>query len=299
MGYTRLKLDDMDLALGKRVRLHRLLYEFGPGNGTILLLPVDLGLEHGPIDFFPNPQAQDSSFQLGLAREGGYSGIVFHIGLAQKYLPAFAGTVPLVLKINGRPNLVPDKYVFSPLDASVEDAVGLGADAVGYTLHVGSPQQGEDIAQLGKIRAACDRFGMPLIVWAHPRGEVIDMRGGRETLYAIDFAARVAQELGADVIKINVPDLSAERSRQSPQPYNELRLSAEEAVRQVLVSAGRTFVLFSGGAKMSDTQLLEKAELAMRAGATGLILGRNIWQRSRDQALALTAQIREIMQRPE
>lgn len=299
MGYTRPKLDQLDLPLGKRTRLHHLLYEYGPGRGTLLLLPIDQGLEHGPADFFVNPDALDPTFQLRLAKEGGYSGIVFHIGIAQKYMREFAGAVPLVLKINGKTNIPSEKYAFSPLDASVEDAVSLGADAVGYTLYVGSPMQAEDIAQLAKVRTDCDRLGMPLIVWAYPRGEAIEMRGGRDTLYAIDYAARVAQELGADVIKINVPDLDPEKNRQSPKPYSGLGLTEEEAIRKVVASAGRAFVLFSGGAKVSDAQLLEKAEMTMRAGATGLIFGRNMWQRPMDQALALTASIREIMMKVE
>ncbi len=294
---SRPRLDQLDLSLGKRTRLHRLLYEFGPGNGTMMLLPIDQGFEHGPSEFFVNPDAQDPGFQLRLAREGGYSGIVFHIGIAQKYMRDYAGIVPLVLKINGKTNVPPEKHAFSPLDASVEDAVRLGADAVGYTLYVGSPLQADDIAQLARVREQCDRFGMPLIIWAYPRGEAIDMRGGRDTVYAIDYAARVALELGADVIKINVPDADPERNRQTPKPYSDLRLSDEQAIRRVIASAGRAFVLFSGGARMSDAQLLEKAEQTMRAGATGLIFGRNMWQRPMDEALAMTAKIREIMAR--
>jgi class I fructose-bisphosphate aldolase len=288
-------LDQLDLSLGKRTRLHRLLYEFGPGHGTMLLLPIDQGLEHGPIEFFINPEALNPEFQLRLAKEGQYSGIVFHIGLAQKYMRDYAGLVPLVLKINGKTNVPSEKHAFSPLDASVEDAVRLGADAVGYTLYVGSPLQTQDIAQLARVREDCDRFGMPLIVWAYPRGEAIDMRGGRDTVYAIDYAARVAQELGADVIKINVPDMDPERNRQSPKPYSDLRLTEQEAIRKLILSAGRAFVLFSGGARIGDAELLERAREAMRAGATGLIFGRNMWQRPMDEALAMTAKIRDIM----
>lgn len=299
MDFVRPKLDELDMPLGKRVRLHRLLYEFGPGHGTMLLLPIDQGLEHGPIDFFVNPDALDPRFQLQLAKEGGFSGIVFHVGIAAKYMRDYAGDVPLVLKINGKTNVPSEKYAFSPLDASVQDAVRLGADAVGYTLYVGSVMQAEDIAQMARVREECDRLGMPLIVWAYPRGEAIDMRGGRDTLYAIDYAARAALELGADVIKINVPDLDPERNRQSPKPYNELRLTEEEAARKVVASAGRAFVLFSGGTRVSDAELLRKADLAMKAGATGLIFGRNMWQRPMDEALALSAKIREIIVKSE
>ena len=290
-------LDDLDLSLGKRTRLHRLLYEHGPGNGTMLLLPIDHGVEHGPVDFFANPDSIDPDYQLRLAKEGGYSGIVFHIGLAEKYMHDYAGEVPLVLKLNGKTNIPSDARAFSALDATVEDAVRLGADAVGYTLYVGSPRQDEDFIQLMRVRADCERYGMPLIVWSYPRGEAIEKKGGRDSLYAVDYAARLADELGADVVKLNVPKFEDPRNEESPKPYNTLykEMDYAKAVRKVIVSAGKTLVLFSGGSKISDEDLLEKARICMEQGATGLIFGRNMWQRPMEEALELTAKIKEIM----
>src|SRR3954470_538593 len=105
----RLTLADMDhLSTGKKARLHRLLYDYGPGNGTLLFLPIDQGLEHGPVDFFVNPEAADPDFQCRLALDGKYSAIVFHIGLAEKYMKKYAGQVPLVVKLNGKTNIPPD-----------------------------------------------------------------------------------------------------------------------------------------------------------------------------------------------
>jgi len=293
----RPSLNDLDLSLGKRTRLHRLLYEHGPGNGTMLLLPIDHGVEHGPVDFFANPDSIDPEYQLRLAKEGGYSGIVFHIGLAEKYMRDYAGEVPLVLKLNGKTNIPSDARAFSAQDATVEDAVRLGADAVGYTLYVGSPRQDEDFIQLMRIRADCERYGMPLIVWSYPRGEAIEKKGGRDCLYAVDYAARLANELGADVVKLNVPKFEDPRNEESPKPYNTLykEMDYAKAVRKVIVSAGKTLVLFSGGSKISDEDLLEKARICMEQGATGLIFGRNMWQRPMEEALALTAKIKEIM----
>jgi class I fructose-bisphosphate aldolase len=255
-------LKDLDICLGKRIRLHRLLHRYGPANGTLLLLPVDQGLEHGPADFFANPDSVDPAFQLRLAKEGGYSGIVFHIGLAEKYMKAFAGEVPLILKLNGKTSIPGDDYAFSPQTASVEDAVRLGADAVGYTLYVGSPAQEEDMQQFSDVREECEWFGMPLIMWAYPRGKAVEAKGGRDSLYAVDYAARVACELGADLVK---------------------------------KSAGRTMVLVSGGSKITGEDLLEKVKLSMEAGVTGLIFGRNMWQRKLDEALKLTEKIKRIM----
>src|SRR3954467_10666383 len=127
------------LAPGKRTRLRRLLFEFGPGNGTLMLLPIDQGIEHGPKDFFPNPASKDPEYQFSLAAEAGYSAIACQIGLATRYYPDYAGQVPLILKVNGKTDIPPDDDALSTTNASVEDAVRLGADAVGYTLYVGSP----------------------------------------------------------------------------------------------------------------------------------------------------------------
>lgn len=287
-------LDEMELPVGKKVRLHRILYEHGPGRGVALILPIDQGIEHGPVDFVSNPESADPEFQFRLCVEGGYSAIACHIGLTAKHLRPYAGRVPLILKINGKTNIPPDTQPLSGLTASVEDAVRLGADAVGYTLYVGSPRQDEDIRQLTEVRRACDATGMPLVVWSYPRGEAIDKKGGRDSLYAVDYGARLACELGADVVKLNVPEFD-EKAAASPKPYNTLRLGYREAVERVVRSAGRTLVLFSGGSKLGDEDLLEKARHCMEAGATGLIFGRNMWQRAMADALRLTTEIKRIM----
>jgi class I fructose-bisphosphate aldolase len=291
----KIKLSELDLRPGKRIRLHRLLYKYGPGNGTLLLLPIDQGLEHGPVDFFANPDSADPGFQLKLAKEGGYSGIVFHVGLAEKYMREFAGEVPLILKLNGKTNIPSDDYAFSPQTASVKDAVRLGADAVGYTLYVGSPAQDEDMRQFAEIREDCEAYGIPLIMWAYPRGEAIETKGGKESLYAVDYAARVACELGADLVKLTFPKYDEAKAKDLPRPYNELKLKPQEAMEKVVRSAGKTMVLVSGGGKMSDEDLLEKVKFSMEAGVTGLIFGRNMWQRDLDQALKMTEKIKRIM----
>ncbi len=291
----RLKLEDMDLSIGKKTRLHRLLYEHGPGNGTMLLLPTDQGLEHGPMDFFVNPPCSNPDYQCQLALKGHYSGAVFHIGLAEKYFKPYAGKVPLVLKINGKTCIPSDAQAFSPLTGSVEDAVRLGADAIGYTLYVGSPSQDLDIQQFNDVRREAERYGMPIIMWAYPRGEAIEAKGGKDSLYAIDYAARVACELGADVVKINYPKMGATAA--SPKPYNELSLDFREGVRKVVASAGKTMVLFSGGSKVSDEDLLEKAQIGIECGGTGLIFGRNMWQRPMDEAINISQRTLEMMKK--
>lgn len=287
--------DEMNLSTGKRVRLHRMMFEHGPANGTLMLLPIDQGLEHGPIDFFDNPEALDTDWIYRLAVAGRFSGIALHVGLAEKYHKAYAGRVPLLLKINGKTNVPSDDEPFSALTSSVEDAVRLGADAVGYTLYVGSPAQDADIAQANEVRRECERFGMPLVVWAYPRGAAIRAKGGIDSLYAVDYAARAACEIGADVIKLNVPKWEAASSKQLPKPYDTLQLSDEEGLAKVVKSAGRSLVLVSGGSKMGDDDALHKARIAMEAGCVGLIFGRNMWQRKWEDALAMAGRMHELL----
>ena len=283
------------LAPGKRTRLRRLLFEFGPGHGTLLFLPIDQGIEHGPRDFFPNPASKDPEYQFRLAAEAGYSAIACEIGLATKYYPDFAGQVPLILKLNSKTDVPPSGDALSTCNANVEDAVRLGADAVGYTLYVGSPRQDDDLVQLGGVRRDCDRFGMPLIIWAYPRGSAIDQKGGRDSFYAIDYAARVAMEMGADVVKLNMPKIDPEKDKESPAPYSEGGFSQEDAIRHCVASAGRSLVVLSGGSKVDDDRLLEQTRFVLEAGGSGVIYGRNVWQREWSAALEIIEQIKEIM----
>jgi fructose-bisphosphate aldolase, class I len=283
------------LSPGKRTRLRRLLFEFGPGNGTLLLLPIDQGIEHGPRDFFPNPASKDPEYQFHLAAEAGYSAIACQIGLATKYYPDYAGQVPLILKINGKTDIPPSDEALSPLNGSVEDAVRLGADAVGYTLYVGSPRQDVDLAQLRDVRQDCERYGMPLVVWAYPRGRDVAKKGGQNSFYAIDYAARMAMEQGADVVKLNLPKIDPDKDKDAPAPYNELEVTQEDAVRQVVSSAGRSLVVLSGGSKIDDDHLLQQTRFIMEAGGSGVIYGRNVWQRAHKDAIEIIEQIKEIM----
>src|SRR5918999_3845144 len=284
-----------NLSPGKRTRLRRLLYDYGPGEGTLLLLPIDQGIEHGPRDFFPNPDSKDPEYQFRLAAEAGYSAIACQIGLAEKYYPDYAGQVPLLLKVNGKTDVPPSDDALSTTNASVEDAVRLGADAVGYTLYVGSPRQDEDLLQLQKVRQDCDRYGMPLVIWSYPRGRDIEGKGGRDSFYAIDYAARVAMEMGADVVKLNMPKINPDKDKDAPAPYNELEVSQEEAIRQCVESAGRALVVLSGGSRIDDDALLGQTRMIMEAGGSGVIYGRNVWPREWSEAQEIIDQIKEML----
>ncbi|MFY1670250.1 class I fructose-bisphosphate aldolase [Plantactinospora sp. WMMB334] len=289
---SRQPLRALGLSTGKKARLHRILYNAGPANGTALFLPYDQGLEHGPRDFFANPAASDPRYIVRLAVEGGFNAIAIQIGLAEKFYWDFAGEVPLILKLNGKTEIPSDASAVSPLNAGVEEAVRLGADAVGYTLYVGTPAQEQDFAQYRAVRREAERWGMPLIVWAYPRGSAIAGKGGKSSFYAVDYAARTASELGADMVKVNFPDPT--RRTGVPAPYDGEH-SAQDAVNAVVRSANRSMLLVSGGERTGDEAMLEKARQSMEAGATGLIFGRNVWQREHAESLRFVGRLREIL----
>jgi class I fructose-bisphosphate aldolase len=292
---ARQSFDELALDAGKRARLRRILFQHGVGNGTALFLPYDQGLEHGPRDFFSNPASSDPRYVMRLAVEGGFNGVVLQIGLAEKFFWEYAGEVPLVLKLNGKTDIPSDADALSSVHASVEEAVRLGADAVGYALYVGSPAYDADFREYRVIRQDAARFGMPLIVWAYPRGSAIAAKGGNDSFYAVDYAARTASELGADVVKVNFPHPD-KRGTGRPE-YDDAEVSTQEAIDAVVRSANRTLVLVSGGSKAGDEAMLDKARESMEAGATGLIFGRNVWQREHDESLRFVGALRSILEK--
>lgn len=289
----RFGFDQLGLTGGKQARLHRILFQHGLRNGTALFLPYDQGLEHGPRDFFANEAATDPRYILRLAVEGGFNGIAIHAGLAAKFYWEYAGQVPLIIKLNGKTDIPSDEAALSPMTSTVEEAVSLGADAVGYTLYVGSPAQVEDLGQLRAVRADAARLGMPLIVWAYPRGAAIVAKGGTDSFYAVDYASRVASEMGADMVKVNFPRPA---KRLGVRPEYDAVFTEQQAIEAVVRSANRTLLLVSGGEKLGDEAMLEKARLSMEAGATGLIFGRNVWQRTHLDSMRFVAALRAIME---
>jgi fructose-bisphosphate aldolase, class I len=288
----RPQLSELGLNTGKKARLQTILYAHGLRNGTAMFLPYDQGLEHGPRDFFDNPAAGDPAYILKLAVEGGFNGIAIQIGLAEKFYWEYAGEVPLLLKLNGRTEIPDASSPRSPLNGSVEDAVRLGAAAVGYTLYVGSAQQEQDFEAFAKVRQDADRFGMPLVVWSYPRGSAVDAKGGKDSFWAVDYAARTAAELGADVVKVNFPKPAVKEGMR--KEYTR-EFTEQQAVNAVVASAARTPVLLSGGERAGDEGILEKARQSMEAGALGVIFGRNVWQREHDESLRFVGRLRELL----
>lgn len=273
----------------KEVRLQRLFQTYG----RTIILPYDQGLEHGPRDFFNARHAENPLHIIDLAKKGHYNAVALHVGNARRYFKDMYNQVPLVLKVNGKTEIPSDEDPLSPITATIDEALQVSAIAVGYTLYIGSSRQDEDFEQFTYVREEAHKAGLPVIVWSYPRGREIEEKGGKNSLYAIEYAARVASELGADVIKVNVPSLKKNPS--IPAPYRDFETDLPEAVKRVIGAAAGVPVIFAGGEMVSDDDLLQKASLCIRAGGSGFIFGRNIWQRPVDQALDITRRLREVI----
>jgi class I fructose-bisphosphate aldolase len=222
-------------------------------NNRGVLLAYDQGLEHGPTDF--NERNVDPSFIMELAVTGRFNGVIFQKGLAEKY---YDGRVPLILKVNGKTNLVKGEPVSRQI-CSVRRAHEIGAKAVGYTIYPGSGYEGIMLEEFGRIQEEAHKLNMAAIAWVYPRGEVIKNDTAPEV---IAYAARTGLEVGADAVKIK---------------YTGDVESFKWAVR----SAGKTRVFMSGGPKAtSEADFLRQVRGVLDAGATGLAVGRNVWQSS-------------------
>ncbi len=273
----------------KDIRLQTLLQTFG----KTIILPYDQGLEHGPRDFFESPFAENPMHVIEIAKKAKYNAVVFHVGNAKRYFQNMYGQVPLVLKVNGKTEIPGDAEPLSPVTASIDDALRLSAVAVGYTLYIGSSRQDEDFEQFAIIREEAHQAGLPVIVWSYPRGADIEAKGGKNSLYAIEYAARVAVELGADMVKVNVPKLKKDPG--IPEPYKSFNVELQEALKRVVRAACGAPVIFAGGEMVSDQDLLDKARMCINAGGSGFIFGRNIWQRPLDNAIEITRQLKQII----
>lgn len=279
-------------------------------NGTALILPYDQFIEHDCRHLEAKSDAGNPHYIMQLAREGGYNGVAVHYGVAMRAWSRLEGEIPLILKVNGKTSIPPDGEALSTLTSYVEDGVRIGASAIGYTLYYGSPRQDEDLAQLAAVRRDCERFGLPLVVWAYPRGDAVNAKGGRDTSYMVESATRMAVEMGASVVKANFPK-SAGKAFQDlnvPGYYKsvEKELDAlsdteqfQERANRVVQAAQGVPVLFSGGSQVSDEDLLKKAEAGVKAGCWGFIFGRNMWKRENASALDITRKVQGLLDQGE
>ena len=225
-------------------------------DGKSLILAYDHGLEHGPVDFEPNPATADPERVFELATHDAVTALAVQKGVAEAYYPDYEEDVNLLLKLNGTSNLwmgEPD----SPVNCSAEYAAGLGADAIGFTLYGGSNHEVEMAEEFRRAQETAREHGMGVVMWSYPRGQGVKNDTSSDT---ICYAARLGLELGADLVKVKYPGSAA---------------AMGEAVRM----AGPTEVVMSGGTMRDDAAFLRNVSDAIEAGARGLAVGRNVFQR--------------------
>ncbi len=250
------------------------------GNG--LLLAYDQGFEHGPGDF--NGKNVDPKYILDIANESGvFTGIILQKGIAEKYYTESKkqktkndNLPPLIVKLNGKTELHVSEEPFAPLLCTVDEALGLGASAVGYTVYVGSEREAEMTETFGKVVNECNQRGIPTIGWFYLRGKQIVSPHDPAKLA---YAARLALELGADGVKLQFA-ITGDETKDLKN------------LKWIVRNAGKCQVFVSGGSKTTDEKILSLAKIVKAGGAAGLAVGRNIWQRDNPVELAKqTAQI--------
>ena len=261
------------------------------GTGHMVILPVDQGFEHGPDrSFAPNPPAYDPLYHFQLAIDAGLNAYASLLGFLEAGAAEFAGQVPLILKLNSHDLLHPEQEPLSAQTASVRDALRLGCVAVGYTLYPGTLERRLQYEQLRELAEEATAAGLPVVVWSYPRGGGIS-KEGETALDVTAYAAHIAAQLGAHIIKIKLPTahLELEEARKVYMEQKIPRETLTERVRHVVQSTfnGRRIIIFSGGEKTDDAAILDEARAIRAGGGFGSIIGRNSFQRDRTAALSL------------
>jgi len=234
-----------------------------------LFLAYDHGLEHGPSDF--NDKDVDPDYIIDIAKKGHYTALIFQKGIAEKYNSKIrASKVPLIIKLNGKTNLFRGEPVSRQL-CSIEEAIKLGAVAVGYTIYIGSRFESVMMKEFDVIEEKAHNKGIPVIAWIYPRGKSVEKKSEGELMA---YAARTGLEIGADIIKMK---------------YNGNAKDLTWAVK----AAGKAKVVIAGGVKESEKDFLKQIQEIMKTGCAGLAVGRNVWQS--DNPLELTNKIKKII----
>ncbi|MFY8096078.1 MAG: class I fructose-bisphosphate aldolase [Niveispirillum sp.] len=290
---------------GTKANLARILMEgrLG-GTGKLVILPVDQGFEHGPArSFAMNPAAYDPHYHYQLAIDAGLSAYAAPLGPLEAGAATFAGSIPLILKMNSANSLSRLKEgADQAVTASVDDALRLGASAIGFTIYPGSDAMFGQYEEIRELSREAKSKGIATVIWSYPRGGDISKKG--ELALDVDaYAAHMAALLGAHIIKVKLPtaDLEQDEARKVYEKYDIPRETLAERVKHVTQACfnGRRIVVFSGGATKGEDAVYEDARAIRDGGGNGSIIGRNAFQRSREDALALLDKLVRIYQNKE
>ncbi|RNM13560.1 class I fructose-bisphosphate aldolase [Nocardioides pocheonensis] len=268
------------------------------GTGKLVVLPVDQGFEHGPgRSFAANPAGYDPRYHAQLAVDAGCSAHALPLGACELVAPRYAAELPLILKCNSSDSLYVGTDPEPAVTASVEDAVRLGCVAVGFTIYPGSSGRNRMYEQLRSLARDADAAGLVLVVWSYPRGSGIS-KDGQTAVDVVAYAAHLAAQLGAHVIKVKPPTehIESDQARAALDKAGVPLGTLADRVRHVVQSAfdGHRVVIFSGGAAKETAAVLEENRQTALGGGFGTIMGRNSFQRPHDEAVQLLHDVMDI-----
>jgi class I fructose-bisphosphate aldolase len=268
------------------------------GTGKMVILPVDQGFEHGPArSFAPNPPAYDPRYHFELGIAAGCNAYAAPLGFLEAGAAEYAGDIPLILKLNNSDSLYGGSDPCPAVTGSVRDALRLGASAIGYTIYPASAHRNTMYEDLRELTEEAKAHGLAVVVWSYPRGSGISKEG--ET--AIDvaaYAAQIAAQLGAHVVKVKPPTDHIEQDA-ARKVYEQHRIpigTLAERVRHVVTSCfdGRRIVIFSGGPAKDRAGVIEEIRGIADGGGFGSIMGRNSFQRVKTEAIDLLHEVMDI-----
>ncbi|MGB0505521.1 MAG: class I fructose-bisphosphate aldolase [Pikeienuella sp.] len=285
---------------GVKAKLHGMLMNGKlRGTGKMVILPVDQGFEHGPArSFAPNPDAYDPHYHYQLAIEAGLSAYAAPLGMLEAGADTFAGQIPTILKVNSSNSLVPSTAPYDQaITASVDDALRLGCSCIGFTIYPGSSEGLSMFEEISAMREEAAAKGIATVIWSYPRGEELS-KAGETAMDVGAYAAQIAALLGAHIIKVKLSSDHLEQDEAAKVYASESIDIADQAarVRHSMQAAfnGRRIVVFSGGAKKGEDSVYDDARAILAGGGNGSIIGRNVFQRPREDALKLLGDIIDI-----
>lgn len=284
---------------GVRANLARILNhgKLG-GTGKFVILPVDQGFEHGPArSFAPNPAGYDPLYHVQLAMESGCNAYAAPLGFIESAASRFPGEIPLILKLNNHEVLYDEKDPMPALTASPKDALRLGCAAIGYTIYPGSTNFRAMYEQLRAVSEEAKQYGLAVVVWSYPRGSGLS-KEGETAIDVVAYAAQIAAQMGADIIKVKPPTAYVELA-EAKKVYEKYQIptgTLAERIRHVVQSAfdGHRIVIFSGGAAKNDEDVFTEVRGIRDGGGFGSIIGRNSFQRPKAQALEFLSTVMQI-----
>lgn len=233
--------------IGKAIRLRRIFHQ---GTGRTVIVPMDHGVSLGPVKGIA-----DIRTTVDKIAEGGASAIVVHKGLVPHLGETVGRKLGLIVHISASTKVSPNPD-YKVLVARADDASAIGADAVSIHCNIGGDGEDKMVADFGMVSDRCRELGMPLLAMCYPRGKNIKSQFDPE---AVKHCARLAAELGADIVKTN---------------YTGSIDTFKEVVQGTPIP-----VVIAGGPKMDDDlAVLRMVHEAIKAGARGVSIGRNVFQ---------------------